>query len=88
MHEPYAPSIGHLGGRQSYHSCPGRFVMQETYSGNSDCISFAYTKEAGPPGERYTFDRMPQVGKHRGVVCCYGAHRHLAIFSSGEWNRA
>ncbi|WP_213076010.1 hypothetical protein, partial [Acinetobacter baumannii] len=29
MHEPYEPSIGHLGGRQSYHSYSDRFVMQE-----------------------------------------------------------
>ncbi|XHV02127.1 hypothetical protein PAE975_0046 [Pseudomonas aeruginosa] len=26
--------------------------------------------------------------RHLGVVCCYGAHRHVAILSPGEWNRA
>lgn len=26
--------------------------------------------------------------EHLGVVCCYGALRHVAILSPGEWNRA
>lgn len=32
-------------------------------------------------------DGAPPCGR-LGVVCCYDAHRHVAILSPGEWNRA
>lgn len=73
MHEPYEPSIGHLGGRQSYHSYSDRFVMQEAYSGNSDCVSFA--------GSRWDARRRcppPTGGSQAGLLAAHCARRCTA----------
>lgn len=51
----------------------------------------AYTGAENPMdiggSDRLLVDGAPPC-RHLGVVCCYGAHRHVAILSPGEWNRA
>lgn len=70
MHESHEPSIGHLGGRQSYHSYSDRFVMQEAYLENSDCVSFA--------GPRWDAGRRcpPPTGSSQAGILAAHCARH------------
>ncbi|OPD96222.1 hypothetical protein AO996_29750 [Pseudomonas aeruginosa] len=70
---------------------------KRTVSGRKTA-DFPYASSRAPtPGRRTRWDiggsdgllvdGAPPCGR-LGVVCCYGAHRHVAILSPGEWNRA